>query len=183
MSAIALVPPEPPLSKQERLRRLILVCCSALRNFAYYRTGWDGGRAQFHGELLKTANGNFVDMGVMEWCKLYGDNDQNYHWSMMLPDVDHRRRFKLGLLEHLGCGRADWNTYQRDVIAYRNNFLAHLNDHRKFKVPKLEVAIASTVYYAEFMIAEFDDGRTYGTLPRNLSAYYEHCLTEGLALY
>ena len=174
---------EAPLTPQERLRRLVLACCSALRNFAYYRAGWDGKHAQFFGELKITINGNFIDTGVLEWCKLFGDNDQKYHWSNVLPDVEQRRRFKLGLLAHLGCDRKVWEAYRKSMIAYRIDFLAHLNDARELKPPKLDFAVASVAYYHAFVLRECNDGRTYGTLPADPMAYYDHCYAEAKPLY
>ncbi len=67
-------PPESPLTREERLRRVLLVALTFARNMAYYRAARDGS-GQYVGpgtQFAITADGNFIDMATLEWCKLFG---------------------------------------------------------------------------------------------------------------
>ena len=72
----------PAMSRKDRLRRVVLLCCAFTRNLAYYRVGQE----EEHRDLLdaeknesanfwRVANSNCVDMCVLEWCKLFGDDN------------------------------------------------------------------------------------------------------------
>ena len=176
-------PEEPALSRQERLRRVIILCCAVLRNFSYYRAGWDGENRFFTGELQATVNSNFLDMGVIDWCKLFGENRENHHWSQIFEDVNRRRLFKKSLHDGLNCNRAQWKELRDGMLAYRHRFLAHLDEQREMQIPKLELAINAAIFYHHFLMSQENDGRTYGTLPDNGHAYNECCHAEGLKFY
>jgi hypothetical protein len=48
--------------------------------------------------------GNCFDIGVVEWCKLFGNDDakkQPTHWKNQIPETDHHD-FRLGLRSALG---------------------------------------------------------------------------------
>jgi hypothetical protein len=174
---------EPPLTRQERLRRVILLCAACSRNIAYYRAGWNGKSPLFSGELQATVNSNFVDVAILEWCKLFGDNDEEHHWSKIVMEVGERRAFKKGLLIELKCESGKWNAFEKAMIAYRNEFAAHLDDKRVMTIPPLDMALGSAHYYHSFLIAHENDGRTYGTLPADPLAYYQHAHEDGLRFY
>src|ERR1700730_9592230 len=95
---------EPPLTRQELLRRVVLACGTCLRNLGYYRAGWEGRRPVFSGNIQKTINSNFIDMAVLEWCKLFGEErHEPQHWHRVINDIDRRRAFKGALLQTLAC--------------------------------------------------------------------------------
>jgi hypothetical protein len=174
---------EPPLTGQERLRRVVLLCMACSRNIAYYRAGWNGTIAWFSGELQVTANSNFIDIAILEWCKLFGDTSEEHHWSRILNDIDKRRAFKIGMLAEIGCTRAEWNTFEEEMVCYRNIWAAHVDSKRDFDPPKLDKAIASVSFYHKFLIDRENDGRTYGTLPPDPIAYHQYAYEEGLRFY
>jgi hypothetical protein len=174
---------EAPLTRQERLRRVVILCVGCLRNIAYYRAGWAGKTAGFSGELVVTVNGNFVDMAILDWCKLFGDNKEQHHWGQILTDVSKRRTFKNGLLNEIKCSRAEWSLFGEKMLAYRNKLAAHLDREREIDVPCFDNAIASTSYYHRFLLAHENDGRTYRNLPADPGDYYRSCLEEGVRVY
>jgi hypothetical protein len=83
-----------PLPHRDRVRRVVLLCCAFARNVAYYRAGW-ADRAQPllselhpHASFWRQVNGNFLDMAVLDWCKLFGDPKETprkrlakHHWG------------------------------------------------------------------------------------------------------
>jgi hypothetical protein len=58
-----------PLTPQERIRRVTLVCTHTFRNFAFYRAGWKGAELQAKEQFFPTANSDFLDIGYLEWYK------------------------------------------------------------------------------------------------------------------
>jgi hypothetical protein len=71
---------DPPLSPDERPRRVVQLCCSFLRNLAFHRAGRD---IEVQNKLLdprhpqaafwREAHGNFFDVCVLDWGKLFAD--------------------------------------------------------------------------------------------------------------
>ena len=50
-----------------------------LRNIAFYRAGWDGTGVRVSREIWKSANSAFIDIAVLEWCKLFADHGGKHH--------------------------------------------------------------------------------------------------------
>jgi len=73
------------LSIAERTRRVAIVCCAFTRNVAYYRTGHDVARGL--GNFWRTTDGNFLDMAVLEWCKLFADPRGKHYWKKVIPTL------------------------------------------------------------------------------------------------
>jgi hypothetical protein len=170
--------------RQDRLRRTAILCAACLRNIAFYRAGWKRTqRPRFKGLLHGTINCNFIDIAVVEWCKLFGETKEQHHWSQVIIDRDNRRGFKRGLLDELGCTAGEWNTYREALLRYRHTFIAHLDSHRYMHIPSLDKALASVTYYHSFLFRQENDGRTYGILPANATEYYDFCYREGLMFY
>ncbi len=61
------------MTRRERLRQVKILCCHFLRNLAFYKAGWRKGELIFKDQFWVNANGNFIDVCVLEWCKLFGD--------------------------------------------------------------------------------------------------------------
>ena len=74
-----------------RLRRTNLLCCHFARNLAYYRAGWDIKRPKFTNEFWATVNGNCLDTCVLEWCKLFGNRNDDHHWHQLADCKDKFR--------------------------------------------------------------------------------------------
>ena len=106
------------------MRRVVLLCVHFSRNLAYYRAG--------HGRLTsgsppfwRTIDGNFLDMAVLEWCKLLGDRTGKHSWAMVVTD---RSGFEAGLLAHLRSSEGEFASYIDEIRGYRDKFLAHLDE-------------------------------------------------------
>jgi hypothetical protein len=93
---------EPPLSRDERRRRVILLCCGFIRNLAFHRAGLqDKVRDDLlnhhyrpEGEFWIQVHGNFLDACVLDWCKLFADLKGKHHWRRV---VDNPDRFETDL--------------------------------------------------------------------------------------
>src|SRR5271165_4315169 len=69
------------INRTERLRRVLVLCCYFVQNLAFYRAGWDNKIfRRYRSQFWVTANGNFLDHCVLEWCKLFGDERGEHYW-------------------------------------------------------------------------------------------------------
>jgi hypothetical protein len=56
------------------------------------------------GNFWRAVSGNFIDICVLEWCKLFADPNGKHHWSKIVSDPTS---FKTQLLDHLGIDETD----------------------------------------------------------------------------
>ena len=157
------------MTRRDRLRRVVLLCVHFSRNLAYYRAGHDR-LTNASPSFWITIDGNFLDMAVMEWCKLFGDQKGRHSWVKVVTDPS---RFEAELLSHLGIGPRELEGDVNEMRIYRNKFLAHLDDLPVMDIPFLDRARA-----ADEATAPDLDG-----LPTDLAVYYDHCFAEATSIY
>lgn len=167
------------MRRRDRLRRVVLLCAHFTRNLAYYRAG--------HGRLTKTSppfwltvDGNFLDMAVLEWCKLLADPKGNHFWAKVVTDKAH---FEAELLSHLGVGEGEFASYIGQMRDYRDKFLAHLDDLNQMDIPMLDRARAAVEFYHRYVVQHEAGAGDLASLPSDLSAYYRQCFDEAKAIY
>ena len=98
------------MEKKKLLRRVGILCCHCLRNLAYYRAGKDRQRSLFRGDFQTTVNGNFLDICVLEWCKLFSDTHGTHYWGNVITDKECFEADLTKLLKQLSC---DFNDYDK----------------------------------------------------------------------
>ncbi len=174
--------PEAELTREERLRRVIILCCNCLRNLAYYRAGWDQGGPLFDDTITleRTINGNFLDMAVLEWCKLFKRGEQ-HSWHEIVADPDEFRR---ELWAALHVDEAGYTEIWNEVTTYRDKFLAHLDGHRYMRLPVMDNVKASVMYYYSYLHRTDGEGIVgHDDLPSDLDAYYQQRSCEARQRY
>lgn len=167
------------MTKRDRLRRVVRLCAYFAHNMAYYRAGRD----QFNKVSLdfwKVVNSNFIDMAVLEWCKLLGDRNGKHSWAKVVAEP---MRFEKTMLAHLGMTADQLATYITEMRTYRDKFLAHLDDLPTLNIPFLDTARAAVEFYhREVVEHEASAGDLVG-LPTELTEYYRHCFEQAQAIY
>lgn len=184
-------PTEPPLTREERLRRVLLVALTFARNMAYYRAARDGS-GQYVGpgtQFGSTADGNFIDMATLEWCKLFGGPNEQHDWRKVVTDP---ATFGPALLAHIGMTQPEFADYVKAVRTYRDKFVAHLDSERRMTPPDMGPMWASILYYYahvldhEMSAAEADKakaGLRASNLPTDIGDYYRERFNEARAIY
>jgi hypothetical protein len=71
------------MKQKQYLRRVATLCLYYLRHMAFYRAGWRGGSLVFRSQFWVAVNGNFLDICVLEWCKLFGDKRSKHYWEKL----------------------------------------------------------------------------------------------------
>ncbi|MFM0298254.1 MULTISPECIES: hypothetical protein [Paraburkholderia] len=110
------------MTRRQRLRRVGIVCCHTLRNLAYYRTWFEMGKPRVSEQFWVTANGNFADVTILEWCKVLADGRGKHHWTKVVKD---QAVFIAGLLEELDVEESTWLKYIDEMRFLRDKFIAH----------------------------------------------------------
>jgi hypothetical protein len=186
-----------PLTRKDRLRRVVLVCCSFIRNLAFFRTGRERGS-----HLLKPSaecaafwqqvDSNCIDMCVLEWCKLFSDKQPQWdkldksgqhHWEKIVSDP---ATFEAELHRCLGMDADAFNTRLGKVRYYRNNCVAHLGSDRQMNIPMLDFLEKSVrFYHAHVVNSESQAGDLAGLpdTPEKFSVGYEQCVKEAVRVF
>jgi hypothetical protein len=154
------------LSRRERLRRVVILCCHFTRNLAYYRvggrhpSGWKDPPLQPTASFWRVVNGNFIDTCILEWCKLLGDTKGQHSWMRVVSD---KEQFKTELLKHLSVSEVQFEDFRQEMREYRDKFIAHLDSELVMNIPKLDVAKRSVEFYHDYLVKnEARDGDLSG---------------------
>ncbi len=157
------------------------MCCHFMRNLAYFRAAWHDEQLVYAPtEFNKTVSGNFIDICVLEWCKLFGEHKEPHHWKNI---VKNKSEFKSGLFTCLETDCNGFNVYWNIVRTYRDEFVAHLDSVETMQIPKMDWAYQSVLYYFEEIIEEYQTDSIYQGIPTDLELYYQSKLNEAKAIY
>lgn len=175
------------MSRKEKLRRAALLCCSFGRNLAYYRAGWDKACKQLL-ELDKSSNfrfwrqvnSNFVDMCVLEWCKLFADAEGKFYWANIVSDP---ASFGTALLRHLGLSEEGLRKEIDDMRTLRDKHIAHSDAVRVGYVPVLDVAKRAIWFYHDHIVRREAQPGDLAGVPQELETGYVECLKEATEIY
>lgn len=163
------------LTIRQRISRVGRLCCTVTRNLAYRRTSHDTIIKK--GNFWVTADGNFLDICVLDFCKLFADNNGKHHWKKVVPDAEHEN-FITGLLSHLNFDQDEFDEYLDVMKTYRNKFVAHLDDKRVMNIPTLDFARDSTAYLYDYLKSLHPEWFPEDA-PESMTDYYNEC--EGQA--
>lgn len=128
---------------QERIRNVAILCCHCLRNIAFYRAGWKQQKSRVTRQFWVNANGNFLDIAILEWCKIFADRNGKHHWKRV---VSNQSSFRAGLYARLGMTKREFENYAKPILQYRNMFIAHLDEDKVANIPRLRTALRSAAY-------------------------------------
>ena len=163
-----------------RPRRAALLCYHFARNLACYRAAWNEKKYIFpESEIWATINSNFLDIAVIEWCKLFADNKAYNSWRKVVVDPDS---FLPQLISDFGATHKDWDLYLIKMRTYRDKFLAHLDREKRMHIPPMDLAEFATRYLYDTMRAE-QDASVFNGLPDDLKSYGTACKSIMTNLY
>ena len=168
------------MTRRQRLRRVGILCCHCLRNLVFYKAGWQNGRLIFSDQFWVNVSGNFLDICVLEWCKLFGDSCGKHYWQKVISDP---ATFFNGLLHELRMTETEFNSYLTEMRTYRDKFVAHLDLEEVMHIPKLAVTQKSVCYLYDYLLAHEDEGNFFVDAPTKASAFYERFAKEGKTVY
>lgn len=173
---------QPTMSRRDRLRRVVILCRDFARNLAYYRSG----QSSRHKSLLDRAtcaeanfwrvtNSNFIDMCVLDWCKLFADKNGKHYWTNVVTDAPG---LEAALLAHLDVSAEEWQR-QIDVMRrYRDKFLAHLDSDYVMNIPTLDLAKNAVWFYHSWVVGKEAKAGEIDNLPNELDTGFQQSQRE-----
>jgi len=179
-------------TERDRIRRVALLCCHFLRNLAYYRAGWRVWVERAHGsgsehrtlrrhdQFWITANGNFLDACILEWCKLFADPKGKHHWRKVVPEPE---LFTSGLLTCLRMTQAGFDDYIAEMKRLRDKFLAHLDEEHTMEIPRLRIGSRSVAYLYNHLVSAPETACYLGDAKLTAGHFYAIHAREGRYVY
>jgi hypothetical protein len=167
------------LTRKDRLRRVVIVCAHFSRNLAYYRAG-HSALPKVSPQFWITLDGNFIDIAILEWCKLFADKNGKHSWTKVVTDS---ARFERELLHRLSVTSAEFSHYVVEMRVYRDKFLAHLDDLPVMNIPFLDRAYSAVEFYHRHIVSREAGAADLAGLPTDLSDYYHYSANEADAIY
>lgn len=166
------------MNQRTRVRRVGLLCCHMVRNVAYYQAGRPNGELVSQEDFWCNANSNFLDIAVLEWCKLFGEWNGKHHWRKVVPEPTE---FPTALHEGIGITQAEFDAHKSEMKDYRDKFVAHLDSECRMQIPRLTIAVDSTIFLFTLLRTEFEE--FLPDAPQNLRQFYEQRIDYGRRFY
>lgn len=155
------------MERKDLIRRVLLLCAHFARNRAYYLAGWNERELRIRNEFWITVNSNFMDIAVLEWCKLFADNSGAHCWCHVVREPT---AFEPAMYAAIGISTEQFAETISEMRTYRDKFVAHLDELPEMRIPLLDTAWAAVCFYADQLIkAEGVEG--LDGLPLDLTAY------------
>jgi hypothetical protein len=175
------------MTRRDRVRRTFILCNHFLRNLAFYRTGWLRGGIDRRPTLRRrdsqfwvNINSNFIDISVLEWCKLFGDAKGKHHWNKV---ITRPVEFEQQLHRYLRTTPEEFNEYLKEMRRYRDKFVAHLDDEPIMYLPRLRPAKKSAAFLHDYLLAHENDGDFFPENPPLAWRIYQRWVTAGRDAY
>lgn len=159
---------------KEQLNDHIFRLVSVIRNAASNRSLEDY-KSQFKQSYWIIIFNNFLDMAVLEWCKVFGTHSEPTHWKKIVEDHES---FRKGLLGRLAMDEGGWKAYWEELKNYRDSQVAHhFRNPDVTHYPTLDAALEACYYYYEWLIANWR-GLGNNGYPDDLRDYYSRYLDQ-----
>jgi hypothetical protein len=168
---------------------VVILCASFARNVAYFRAGQSqtGSAARAHAHACSAfwtqVSANFLDISVLEWCKLLGDEKDKHFWRNVVTDP---AAFEATLLANLAIVASDFEDLAKKMRRYRDKFVAHLDSDAKMDIPPLAAALAAnSFYHGHIVTVEAAAGDLFGLAhtSEKFAKGYEQCFKEAQRAY
>lgn len=173
------------LTEGERLRRVALLTRHCIDNIACYRAGWaTDSKGEKHVVVQRNfwirANGNFLDIAVSEWCKVFADRRSKHHFARVMPEA---ATLLAGLTAALGMDEAAYGALIAGVREYRDKFVAHLDDQRVMNVPAMQPLLDSAIFLYDTLCTNEATVVHLTGLQPDAKEFYDKRFAEVLAEY
>lgn len=172
------------MTQYDRLRRVGILCCHCLRNLAFYLSWYEADYTlSKRNQFWITSHNNFLDITVIEWCKMFGDARGKHRYSKVVADPV---QFKNELLAELALTDTAFTDYIKQMRTYRDTFVVHLDDREGFNtfhVPDLTIAKKSVVFLYEYLLAQEGANDTFQDAPKSAAGFFNEYLAQSKAIY
>lgn len=162
------------------MRRTAGLCGYCLRNLAFHRA-WHDVRHRYAGdEFWITTGNNFIDVAVLEWCKLFADHKGKFHWKKIVTD---KSAFKGRLLHVIGQSEAEFAIYIDEMKTYRDKFVAHLDYEESMFIPETKVMEKTSVFLYDHLLEVEDEDLSLFEAPQSGQQWYQQMVATGQQMF
>lgn len=166
----------------DKIRRAINLCTQFTRNMAYYKASYEGSvYVAGNDDFSITISGNFIDVSIIEWCKLFGSYGDHHHWRNLVGDGS--AQFSNDMFNRISMSESEFREYHESMKNYRDVFAAHWDDDGEGKRPYLDKAFECVVFLHEYIFENFKNTDQLQDKVRDLRSYYEICHKEAKKCY
>ncbi len=160
------------MRKEQRIRRVAILCIHFARNLAFYRAGMKDGVLIKSNSFWRVTNFNFYDQAILEWCKLLADKKGKHHWGKI---INNKNAFESGLLEVTSMNCDELETYTDELRNSRDKFIAHLDSNLVDYRPFMDIAYKSVEYYYRYIRGKECETNCLEEFPSTLNVLYDDC--------
>ncbi len=168
------------MNRRARLRRTGLLCLHCLRNLAFLRAAHDARQRWAAQQFWVTAHNNFLDIAVLEWCKVFGDRRAKHDWRKVVTDQE---LFFTSLLDHLQLTDGLFEEYINEMRTYRDKFIAHLDEEDRMNIPNMAPATKSAQFLYRWLIEKEDNCNAFWDAPLNPVTYFRAFMSQARSTY
>ena len=155
------------------------------QRLAYYRGVSDKMDSLAHNrEFWVSVVDGHLKLATMSWCMVFGTYGENLHWTKTPAGSNAemaKQDFRDRLLFKTGFTPEQWETYHKEMLDFRNKYIAHFDPSQKFSAPvpffdpALQVAYAYQEWVRELIKPVVLNQPT-------LSSLYEQCKAKASAI-
>jgi hypothetical protein len=137
-------------SMKLRIRRTFQVTNNCISNIAAYKANWrknamNESKLVVERDFWNRANGNFLDIAVLEWCKVFSERNGEHHWSRIFKT---KQDWMSEFCQHMNMSQKEFHAELQRVVKYRNKYVAHL-EPIPMKYPSMNFLLKSISYLYE----------------------------------
>jgi len=164
----------------------ITVIASFVRNVHFKRAMHEVDEDP-HLYFWRVIYGNFHDVAVIEWCKLFGsDHSENQpaHWKSVVP-INQQNNFRAGLLNTSSVTQKIWESYWQQMKEHRDNYVAHFNEdylrpENDPHFPKFDLALKAAHFYYDWILKDMRDRGLRYSYPEDFDDYCRHISKQAI---
>ena len=120
----------------------------------------------------------FLDLAILDWCKLFTETSGVHHWRASVIDY---AGFERSFFASSGLSDEQFAHYCDNLRTYRNRFLAHLDKHNAHRLPTLTVARVSTKALLHWLVCVEDHSGILSDAPSDPEQFYSACFHQARA--
>lgn len=168
------------IEREKLLRRVALKCRDVVLQLSYHRAiNKQRSPLNFNLNFWICTYNNTIDMAVLDWGHLFGNEKDDLHWKNVANDVD---KFRTELLSEIELPLEKWVTYWEEVKNYRDKSVAHIEMRPSSNIPEMTIALKATCFYYSHCFYEIKKLGDYSQWPEDLFDYYQRSLDQSVEI-
>ncbi len=168
------------IEREKLLRRVALKCADVVRQLSYHRAIHDQkNHSNFNLNFWICTYNNTIDMAVLDWGHLFGNEKDDLHWKNVVKNIDE---FRTKLLSEVELSLEKWVAYWKAIKTYRDKDVAHIEVRPISNIPEMTIAVKATCFYYSYILSEIKKLGEYSNWPEDLFEYYQRSFNQSIEI-